>query len=148
MPNWCEGFFKVRGKKEDVKRFCLEGLGHPDDGADPKPLYECSENSFLIMNTCWIKDTHRGFIDAGEVYFDNDSDEVIAIFDARFAWGCEAERLTEQSKNFNVDFRFQGFECGMQFSQVVEIHKGQIVLDECVEYDNWEWECVLPSYGG
>lgn len=26
MPNWCEGTLKVRGTKENVKRFVLEGL--------------------------------------------------------------------------------------------------------------------------
>lgn len=28
MPNWCEGTLKVRGTKENVKKFVLEGL-HP-----------------------------------------------------------------------------------------------------------------------
>ncbi|HFR4148449.1 hypothetical protein ACPCZP_05385 [Bacillus bombysepticus] len=26
MPNWCEGTLKVRGTKEDVKKFLLEAL--------------------------------------------------------------------------------------------------------------------------
>ncbi|MEB9225419.1 hypothetical protein P4H99_30010, partial [Bacillus cereus] len=26
MPNWCEGTFKVRGTKEDVRKFLLEAL--------------------------------------------------------------------------------------------------------------------------
>lgn len=56
MPNWCEGTLKVRGTKENIKRFVLEGLHPVDLFGDAKS--ELTVNEFGNINsneTCWIE---------------------------------------------------------------------------------------------
>lgn len=44
--------------------------------------------------------------------------------------------------------KIQGFERGMEFSQVIEIVDGEIVQDEELHYNDWNWDCPCPEMGG
>lgn len=89
MPNWCEGTLKVRGTKENIKRFVLEGLHPVDLFGDAKS--ELTVNEFGNINsneTCWIEKTRRGFVEGVEVYLSEyeDDERLTAVFDSKFAW--------------------------------------------------------------
>lgn len=47
-----------------------------------------------------------------------------------------------------MDIRLYGFERGMEFNQEVIIENGEIVKDEEIKFDDYDWECVMPHLGG
>ena len=157
MPNWCEGTLKVRGTKSDIKKWAKEAL-QPCGGSSAKQdellRWSDDENEATVQQLCWIKDTRRGFVQSGsEINFWNyedcdEDEEVIVMVDAEFAWGCDTSRLAKSSKEFNVDYYFYGFEQGMQFEQLVEIHKGNVIQNKIIKYDDYQWESINPQLGG
>lgn len=72
----------------------------------------------------------------------------IAPILAKQAWAFVADNFKDLSKEFNVDFRFFGFEQGMEFCQDVEIINGEITKDEEINFDCWAWDCPMPLMGG
>ena len=156
MPNWCEGTLKVKGTIKDLKNFVLNGLLPVSpigatkeplslDGGDETSLYISS-----VPNTLYIKGTRRAFCEPDyiEVSSDEPNDKTILTMPFKQAWAILSDNLLEVCKEFNVDMKIQGFERGMQFSQIVEIVDGEIVQDEEIKYDNWEWDCPCPDMGG
>ena len=158
MPNWCEGILKVRGTKANITKWVNEALqlGYHPAPNEPDKLVQWTDDGMeaKVVHQCWIKDSYRGFVESNsEISFwryegCQDDEEVIVMVDAIFAWSCDAEALAKSSKKFNVDYRFYGFECGMEFNQLVEIHKGEIVKDNCYEFSDYQWECISPQLGG
>lgn len=37
---------------------------------------------------------------------------------------------------------------GNAFNQELEIIKGELTLDKCIEFKNYIWECPMPYLGG
>lgn len=156
MPNWCEGTLKVRGKKADIERWLQNALvASNDQGTPNEQLVEFNLNGewpdVNIKDLCWIKDSHRGFIEPDHdifTYYYDKEDIVILMFDAIFAWSVKVAELAKSSKEFNVDYRFYGFEQGMQFNQFIEIIEGEIVKNEFIQFDDYIWECINPTLGG
>lgn len=169
MPNWCEGTLKVRGTLENVNRFINNGLIrngrclteqriHPfmnsewsryDDGS---VYFEMN-----VPDDLYLRDSHRAFVDGGQYLFGYNignrtgaiDDIMIVPMDFRQAWSISVEDLQAVSKMYHVDLRIQGFERGMQFSQIVEVHDGEIIEDTCLTYNGgWEWYCPCPRMGG
>lgn len=72
MPNWCEGSLKVRGTKENMTKFILEGLHPVGFLGEEHPKLSVNEYGDIDSNeTCWIENTRRGFVEGVEVYFLN-----------------------------------------------------------------------------
>ena len=44
--------------------------------------------------------------------------------------------------------KIYGFEKGMQFNRDVEIVDGEILKDEEINFDDYNWECICPNMGG
>lgn len=151
MPNWCEGTLKVRGIKENIKRFILEGL-HPVGflGEKHEKLSLDEYGDIYSNKTCWIENTTRGFVEGIEVYFSElEDDEIfVAIFDSKFAWGIDAKELLKTCIKYNVDMKIHGFERGMEFNQVIEIVDGKIIQDEEIHFKDYMWDCICPKIGG
>lgn len=156
MPNWCEGTLKVRGTIKDLKGFVLNGLIPVNplgavkealslDGEDETSLYISS-----VPDTLYIKGTRRAFCEPDyiEVSCDEPNDKTILTMPFKQAWAILSDNLLEVCKEFNIDMKIQGFERGMRFSQIVEIVNGEIVQDEEIKYDDWEWDCPCPDMGG
>ena len=156
MPNWCEGTLKVRGTIKDLKNFVLNGLlpvkpiGATKeplslDGEDETSLYISS-----VPDTLYIKGTRRAFCEPDyiEVYSNEPNDKKILTMPFKQAWAILSDNLLEVCKEFNIDMKIQGFERGMRFSQIVEIVDGEIIQDEEIKYDDWEWDCPCPDMGG
>ena len=96
MPNWCEGSLKVRGTKENMTKFILEGLHPVGFLGEEHPKLSVNEYGDIDSNeTCWIENTRRGFVEGVEVYLSEyENDEIfVAVFDSKFAWGISADEL-------------------------------------------------------
>lgn len=150
MPNWCRGTLRVRGTKEDLTKFVLEGLSPVTYiGQDLEPL-KMDDLGCIDCERCWIKGTHRGFVVDSHVYFDDleDEEETTIGLETEFAWGISAEELLKSCKKYGVDMRIHAFECGMCFNQIIEIIDGEITKDEEVKFDDYNWDCICPNVGG
>lgn len=167
MPNWIEGTLKVRGTLENVKRFLLEGLNDYNCSSayyvDPVPTPK--ENWLMINdnkewgyyeidfdNAPYVEGTSGAFVftDGNHaLYYEKEWNEpAIAIMKVRQAWTFLKEEWVEISKKYDVDLRLYGLEQGMEFGYEIEIIKGEVTLNEKLEYGNWKWECPFPYLGG
>lgn len=117
MPNWCRGTLKVRGTKENLMKFILEGL-HPVSflGDIKEPLKPDYYGNITCESDCRIKGIYRGFIINLDVYMGEIEDVDIICFETIFAWGIEAEQLLDVCKKYNVDMKIYAFERGMEFN--------------------------------
>lgn len=160
MPNWCEGFLKIRGSMQNIKKFLLEGL--IAYSFDYKNLTEIAlkdgtslvdewdeEIDIQINRQCHITGTRRAFADEKLVaimkYEGRDS---IVSINVKQAWDMLADEFAAISKKYDVDFRLFGFEQGQQFSRDIIIEKGIVKKNETQEYDNWIWDCPCSDFGG
>lgn len=162
MPNWCEGCLKIRGKKENINRFISQNLAIVHgafDYVEEIPLkfefiddYEIEFlNENIAKESIYIRGTRRNFIELNDKYLDvdNKNDELIICFEnTRSAWSFDANALRTISKKFDIDIKIYSFESGLQFNQDIEIIKGKIIKDECIEFQNYLWECINPIKGG
>ncbi|USK43555.1 hypothetical protein [Cytobacillus oceanisediminis] len=163
MPNWAEGSLKIRGTREDIIKF-LKGALQPllPPGSEiakfmgkevENPTAEITENeSYFEMknkNGFHIKGTHRAFIEQNiDWWFQDKHSEILVIDNFKQAWGVDAGQLAELSKVFNVDIKIHAFERGMEFNQEIEIHKGDIIKDDEIQFKDYDWDCVFPNLGG
>lgn len=151
MPNWIEGVLKIRGNQESFLKFLNEGIdeiegGNPSDWKIKK--YE-DDTIIIEINIAHLVGTKRGFIKNSddEVYPSKDGIYTMCL-DAKFAWDVDVKGLVELSKKTGVDFRFYGFEKGMEFNREIEILQGQLTEDRTITFDDYAWECVDPKKGG
>ena len=150
MPNWCAGTLRVRGTKENLTKFVLEGLQPVDYIGEGLETLKMNDYSEVECSRCWIKGTYRGFILDLDVFIDdwNDEGKIAIGLEAEFAWGISAEELLNSCKQYNVDMRIHAFERGIQFNQIIEIIDGKITKDEEVKFDDYDWDCICPNLGG
>lgn len=170
MPNWVNGTFRARGKKENIKKFLLEGLGACNGLKITTEICEDDDNSLIVYfknpdadendnknkyhNTLHIKNTRRNFIEDlsfGEIYAykkkSNGEFQFVTSFTS--AWGIETDPFVEIAKEYGIDIRANGYECGMEFEQLLEVSRtGQIKCESFIQYDDWAWQCPMPLLGG
>lgn len=171
MPNWAEGTMKIRGTKENIMKFFENGLEAVDTGGgiamvlaqlygkdvkqeSKKIDFKIDEWKTIISapEGLHIKGTRRARID-GSISFDHDDIQVdetlmVVIDDFKQAWGVDSESFAKISAEYDIDIRIYVFERGMEFNQEIEIHKGKIVKDREIKFDDYEWECLMPHMGG
>ncbi len=158
MPNWCEGVLKVRGAKENIVNFLQNGLEAVDffGGDAGKHTVEIDKYDDIEIKDVngWlhVKNTRRNFIDkiSHDLSLSKYSDDtfVCAIDNFRAAWGIDAEALAKISKEYGIDLKIYAFEMGMQFNQDIEIVAGEVIKDDEIKFDNYDWECINPFIGG
>lgn len=167
MPNWCEGKLKVRGKKENIMKWLTEcvAVWEPDVERG-RPLYDaliyrkdvngvsftCDdvEIHVSVKRAAHIAGTRRNFVEKYENDFllgAEDGKDII-ILPVEAAWALESEPYEEMSKKYGLDFRFYGYERGMEFNQEIEVVDGEITIDREIQYDDYYWECPDPMLGG
>lgn len=73
---------------------------------------------------------------------------VIEINDFNQAWVVDPDDYQKISSKFDVDIKIFTFECGMEFTQEIEISKGEIIKNVCYEYDDYQWEVPFSKLGG
>lgn len=166
MPNWIEGTMKLRGKMIDIKRFIDEGIcGYDFTGAKKLPKseyikdssYDETELDYHICNEPHVEGTRRMFVRDSHIWMHEP--EGVCCFNIKQAWSftsCDEdeENLKALADKYNVDIRLYGIECGMEFIQEVIVQhghdseKGRIVLNNCIQFEDWTWECPFPDMGG
>lgn len=150
MPNWCEGTLKVRGGKDDLINFLKNGM-YPVDFFGNKKEVEIKEDETYLNITAsvdcfYLEGTRRGFIEENDIWFDYE--QGILALEYKQAWCIDTGQLAEISKKFNVDLKIYAYERGMSFNQDIEIHKGIIVKNNEIKFDDYMWECTNPNIGG
>lgn len=146
MANTCEGSLRIRGPKDNIQRFLLNGL-EPHNST--KKL-EVKDGDILFFLSCHIKGTERGSVSYVEAYLSEYEDiNVITIaLEAKFVGTIKAYELLSICQKYNIDMRIYGFERGTQINQDIEIINGKITKNNLVKYDDYVWDCISPERGG
>ncbi|MCD8139303.1 MAG: hypothetical protein LUE17_05925 [Planctomycetaceae bacterium] len=165
MPNWCEGTLRVRGKMCNLKSFVEQSIfSTKTEFTDGVPIVkttplnmevntEAVSCSFSITEgvmDSYIRGTSRHFIrqDYIEIYSDSwDALETLCL-QIQAAWGINAEQLLRLCREFSVDMRIYGFECGVGFNQDIEIIGGVITKNKEIQFADYLWDCICPDIGG
>lgn len=163
MPNWCEGYLKIRGKKKDLKNFIeneirlvkLKSILSGPEYIDIKMIDDSMECSFKYNKSysefLHLKNSRRFFIESEEISIFSvyDDTDCYLTLEVKQAWGIDVqELLVEHSKNHHVDFNIYASESGMEFEQYITVIDGELVKDEEKEYNDFHFEAINPSLGG
>lgn len=162
MPNWCEGYLKIRGKKKDLKNFIeneirlvkLKSILSEPEYIDIKMIDDLGECSFNYKKSfseyLHLKNTRRFFVESEEISFYYFEDEVCYLtLEFKQAWGIDVqELLVEHSKNYHIDFNIYASESGMEFEQYITVVEGELIKNEEREYTDFRFEAINPSLGG
>lgn len=172
MPNWVEGTFRARGKKDNIKKFIMEGLSPVSYFEKEEKISKeitCEENnSFFVrfkiteketgkykkyVKSLSIEGTRKHFIDdlfCGEInVYENKNKESQFCCPFKSAWAIDTEKIKEIAKKYKIDIRVNGYECGTEFEYVFEVsRKGIIEEDSFIKYDDYAWQCPMPLLGG
>ena len=149
MPNWAEGSLKLRGKKENI----AQALKYMFCTANNVKIEEDLEIGWFELTTTapyfYINGTRRAFISQKqiEVWLEEEFCTV-ELDNFKQAWSAIPENYQEISSKFDVDIKIFTFECGMEFTQEIEISKGEIIKNVCYEYDDYQWEVPFSNLGG
>ena len=162
MPNWCEGYLKIRGKKEDIVNFVeneISLLKSKDIFSEPEYLeikmikgsYEYRfEHKNSYKEYLRLKNARRFFVESEEISFYYHKDEVCYLtLEIKQAWYIDVqELLMEHSKKYHVDFNIYASESGMKFEQYITVINGELVKNEEKEYTDFQFEAINPELGG
>ena len=165
MPNWCEGYLKIRGKKKDLINFIENEIDlikresiisepqYIDIKMQDDGLCECffkynkSYNEFL-----YLKNTRRFFVESEELsfYHDGNDDDICNItLWIKQAWDIDIQTLlVEHSKKYSVDFNIFASEKGMEFEQYITVVDGKLLRNEERDYTDFRFEAINPDLGG
>lgn len=148
MPNWAEGSLKLRGKSENIASALKQMLLN-----DTVALEDKWDGTLLKFNNTapyfYINETRRAFIDQEQIEVWLEKEFCIVELDNfKQAWRAIPENYQEISSKFDVDIKIFTFECGMEFTQEIEISKGKIIKNVCYGYDDYQWEVPFSNLGG
>ena len=148
MPNWAEGSLKLRGKCENIASALKEMLLN-----DTVALEEKWDGDLLVFNNTapyfYINKTRRAFINQNQIEVWLEEEFCIVELDNfQQAWSAIPENYKEISSKFDVDIKIFTFERGMEFTQEIEISKGEIIKNVCSNYDDYQWEVPFSNLGG
>lgn len=147
MANWAEGTLKIRGKKENIEsalRYMFQNYEQTINDEFDYIINFTSNEHYL-----YIYGTERAFIKDNNIEV-NLYDDFLSIEIDKFKqeWKVSSNDYKEISSKFNVDIRIFAFEMGMQFTQEIEILKGDIIKDIVHKYDDYTWEVPFSNLGG
>lgn len=151
MPNWSKGCLKVRGKAASVKKFILECVKPIDPNSNGLLKLEISDlGEIESKGVCWIDGTKVGWVENLLVDFSfvEDDETFTATLDAKFAWAADAEELLASCKKYSVNMKLYAFEKGMGFNQDILIAGKEILRDNRIAFEDYNWECICPTVGG
>lgn len=150
MPNWCEGWVKFRGSKEDLIKFITNEF----KGANPEMCFS-DLIPYIPERTVFLKSLYRSCVYSDDVEEANDSiilnEEGIGIFIVKIhhAWSVAGQGYVELAKKYNLDIKGKCYERGMEFVEEFEINnKGEVVLYKEHKFKDYYWECECPTLGG
>lgn len=159
MPNWIEGTLKLRGKRENIRNFikneitASELYGVKSD-INEQVIDDSGDDylDFTFKDEPWIEGTRRAFIT--NEYLWMEEDYGVAVLSIKQAWSFNSndedlDRWKEIARNYDIDIKLYGIECGMQFChEIIITEKGSRVVENVIQYENWDWDCPFPNMGG
>lgn len=159
MPNWCVGNLKIRGDKQNIRKFILEAFEPTpflpvELTGKPYPVKNIIEDEWETKITSenhsgfHVKGSRRNFIDSKEISWYNDEDRVIVLENYQAAWGIDTAALADLSKEYGIDLKIYAYERGMEFNVDFEVHKGVVIKNDEIKFDDYRWECPEPTVGG
>lgn len=175
MPNWAEGTIKVRGTKDQIidylknvfvgsdfwgndMRFEILSDGHDiifmglDELINPKSAIPIIPKK-PRFHAFYFKGANRALAKAENnmlqlSFWEDDEAVVIAEMPFKQAWSVKADDFVKLSKKYCVDLKIFAFECGCEFTQEIEIIKGEITKNETKKYCDYQWDVPFSELGG
>ena len=163
MPNWCEGYLKIRGKREDLINFIeneiliVELTDKKMNAKNVKMHTNKVWYSFSIKDNkntvLYFKDSNRCFIDQYKIsFFEFLNDEKYPIryltLNIRKAWDIDEKVFKSYSKKYHLDFNIFASESGMKFERYITITDGKIVKNKTKYFHDFYFEAINPELGG
>lgn len=152
MANWCEGWVKFRGSKENLINFIRSEF----NGAHP--VFDERFNELfphILVRSTFLNSLRKAYISSndltdsnGGIYLDENGVGVF-ITKINHAWNVHKQGYSELAKKYNLDIRGKCYECCMEFAEEFEYNSnGDELLFWVHEYDDYTWECECPNLGG
>lgn len=160
MPNWCTGDLKVRGKYKDIKEFLSKEMvilgGSPFNREYKEPIIDesCGIEIKVGNQGMWFRNAYRSYFENNiDIWIDDElkeGDSIITLNlgELQTAWGTDTEALTKLSKQYKLDLKIYAYERGMEFNIDFEVHKGEVIKNNEIKFDDYVWECTNPEIGG
>ena len=161
MPNWIEGTMKLRGKREDIKRFLDNELRPSSYFGEEKAIEEqvkCkSDDSFFehtFKDEPYIEGTRRAFVTDDYLYTEEDEGTVCVKIKQAWSFNAvpgdsELDLWKDNAHKYNIDIKLYGIERGMQFChEVIALKDRNEVIENVIQYEDWDWDCPFPNMGG
>lgn len=161
MPNWCSGFMKIRGRKQDILDFFKNEVAiftydKNYSRITSEAVFEDDEKNLqyilkqAINQDLYLRNSRRFFfLDKEITFYNNEQENCYLNLEIQQAWHIDVgELLTSHSKKYNIDFNIYASECGMQFEQYITIVDGKVIRNDAIEYDDFGFEAINPSLGG
>ena len=161
MPNWCRGFMKIRGRKQDILDFFKNEVAiftydKTYSRITSEAVFENDEKNLqyilkqAINQDLYLRNSRRFFfLDKEITFYNNEQENCYLNLEIQQAWHIDVgELLTSHSKKYNLDFNIYASECGMEFEQYITIVDGKVIRNEANGYDDFAFEAINPSLGG
>ena len=145
MPSWYEGVLKVRGKYEDVVRF-FENILKQD--LIKVNRYD-GEAGLYINKTAYICTTERNFVKDDYISIEKRENGTACVaVNMRAAYGITTVPYAKFSEKYNIEIKIDVFNRGSGQSRHVSIREGELINNYLGMYDDYTWECIMPTLGG
>lgn len=161
MPNWCSGWMKIRGRKQDILDFFKNEVAiftydKNYSRITSEAIFEDDEKNLqyilkqAINQDLYLRNSRRFFfLDKEITFYNNEQENCYLNLEIQQAWYIDVgELLTSHSKKYNIDFNIYASECGMEFEQYITIVDGKVIRNDAIEYDDFGFEAINPSLGG
>ena len=161
MPNWCEGYLRIRGETKDVLSFFKEHFfvrrieyDKGESKAIDSDMYFINkdEEFYQLVNEdridfVMMKNTERFYILTDELLIDKSVN--VNELRVRQAWNIKCvDILVESSKKYNIDFNLLATESTSKFEWFITIVEGNLIRNEKKTYDDFYFEAINPELGG
>lgn len=152
MPNWCEGWVKFRGPKENLMKFIESEF----DGAHP--VFDEHFNEIIpnvLGRDTFLNSLRRAYVSSDDLADSNggiclcEDNNGLFITKINHAWSVEGQGYPKLAKKYGLDIRGKCYECGMNFAEEFEYKSnGDEVLYNVYKFEDYIWECECPTLGG
>lgn len=160
MPNWCEGYLRIRGETKDVISFLKEHFFVRKIEYDKGETKSMDSDMYFInrdeyyklvnedrIDFVMMKNTERFYILTDELLIDKTVN--VNELRVRQAWNIKCvDILVESSKKYNIDFNLLATESTSKFEWFITIVEGNLIRNEKKTYDDFYFEAINPELGG
>lgn len=170
MPNWVEGSMKLRGPVREIKRFLRTELLDAKHGTPLVEVFNGTGTSRLLESkyATYFKDSRRAFTDrfhkntwgidfesldeAAYTRDDKINEDARTVYELPFeqAWSLDYDWLRNLTERYELDIKVFGYEMGMQFYDIAEYSKGDLIAEDFKSFkgDDYAWEVPFMELGG